>query len=182
MININPLANQKRSYRFLVLFSILSVAILAGWILAQLISPKQSASDSVEEYFQIEKELTERTFTLFLDWPGPNHKDRAHQLNVISRKLEVFEQRLQQTSETGNIDSHAYRQFQKRSKRLKSQLLFLMEEDGQNLRSSHWKTESYMIPLQEETSVYMRHRPSCISGQQWEKKRQCLQKYYLPRH
>lgn len=179
-MNINPLANQKRSYRLLVLFSILSTAVLIGWILAQLILPNQSSA-SYDSSFVIEgmeTELIECTFILSLDLPNENHAARKRQLNLIGRKLTAFERRLERGSQNGNIDAHVLRQFQKRSQRLKKQLLFLSQEQQQEDRHT-WNPD--ILPIGEEEEVFLMRKRSS-TDQQWKNKRQCFKKYQLPRH
>ena len=167
-MNINPLANQKRSYRLLVLLLILSAAILTGWIIAQFFLPGKSQSESFSYdalersnfIDDMESELMECDLILSLNLPHENRAVRQRQMNIMSQKLASFEHRLHRVAQAGNMDAETYRQFQQRAQRLQTQLQFLLEDQSSSLSPSS--------------------RRGCYQ-KSWERNQSCFKEYYLPR-
>jgi len=95
-MNINPLANQKRPYRFLVVSALLASSITVSWIIAQLFLLSFSAVSSEqqlsEQILRLEKSILEQTYVLPIEGVicRNNHFACAQQTELIEKHLKAL--------------------------------------------------------------------------------------------
>ena len=186
-MNINPLANQRRSYRLFVLLLIISAAILAGWIVAQFFLPKETSLSSQLISYELnfvedmESELMECDLLFSLDLPKENRAIRQRQIDIMAQKLTAFERRLQRVAQSGNLDPYTYQEFQQRSQRMHVQLGVLFQDHASLYQRSNPRVRAdYPTLLHDKGRSSYQYRQDRFR-KSWERNQSCFKEYYLPR-